>query len=65
MFNLLFQKTIKWGIITPIITSIAPEVFVQVIFSSRKIVAKKKPKGIINVRRRLAIPTGMCIKALL
>ena len=64
MFNLLFQKTIKWGIITPIITSIAPEVFVQVIFSSRKIAAKTKPKGIINTRSKLAIPTVMSIKAL-
>ena len=65
MFNFLFQKTIKWGTITPIITRIAPEIFVQVIFSSRKITAKIKPKGIINTRSKLAIPTGMFLKALL
>ena len=65
MLNFLFQKTIKWGIITPIMPMIAPVAFVKVMLSPRKIAAKIKPKGIINTKSKLAIPTVMCLKALL
>ena len=65
MLNFLLHKTIKWGITTPIMTKIAPAAFIKVMLSPRKIVAKIKPKGIINTRSKLAIPTVMCLKALL
>ena len=65
MFNFLLNKTIKWGIVTPIMTMIAPVAFVKVMLSPRKISAKIKPKGLINTRSKLAIPTVMCLKALL
>ena len=65
MLNFLFHKTIKWGITTPIITMIAPADLVKVMLSPRKISAKIKPKGIINTRSKLAIPTVMFLKALL
>ena len=65
MLNFLFHKTIKWGIVTPIMTMIAPVAFVKVMLSPRKIAAKIKPKGIINTRNKLAIPTDMYLKALL
>ena len=65
MFNFLFNKTIKKGKTTPIITIIAPADLVKVILSPRRIAAKKKPKGIINTKSKLAIPTVMCLKALL
>ena len=65
MLNLLFHKTIKWGSPTPIMTMIAPAALVKVMLSPRKIVAKIKPKGIINTRNKLAIPTDMYLKALL
>ena len=65
MLNFPFQKTIKWGIVTPIMTMIAPAAFVKVILSPRKIAAKIKPKGIINTKSKLAIPTVMFFKALL
>ena len=65
MLNFLLHKTIKWGIVTPIMTMIAPVAFVKVMLSPRKIAAKIKPKGIINTRSKLAIPTVMFFKALL
>ena len=65
MFNFLFNIITNWGVITPIITRTAPKVFVEEIFSPRKIAAKKKPKGIINTKNKLAIPTVMFFKALL
>ena len=65
MLNFPFHKTIKWGIVTPIMTMIAPVAFVKVMLSPRKIAAKIKPKGIINTRNKLAIPTDMYLKALL
>ena len=65
MLNFILHKTIKWGIVTPIMTMIAPDAFVKVILSPRKIAAKIKPKGIINTKSKLAIPTVMCLNALL
>ena len=65
MLNFPFQKTIKWGIVTPIMTMIAPVAFVKVMFSPSKISAKIKPKGIINTRSKLAIPRVIFLKALL
>ena len=65
MLNFLFHKTIKWGIVTPIMTMIAPVAFVKVMLSPRKIAAKIKPKGIINTISKLAIPNVMFLKALL
>ena len=65
MFNFFFNIFINWGVITPIITRTAPKDFVGEMFSPRKIVAKIKPKGIINTKNKLAIPNVMCLKALL
>ena len=65
MLNILLHITIKWGITTPIMTKIAPAALVKVMLSPRKIAAKIKPKGIINTRSKLAIPTVMSLKALL
>ena len=65
MLNLPFHKTVNWGIVTPIMTMIAPVAFVKVMLSPRKIAAKIKPKGIINTRSKLAIPRVIFLKALL
>ena len=65
MLNFLLHKTTKCGITTPIMTKIAPVAFVKVMLSPSKISAKIKPKGIINTRSKLAIPTVMFLKALL
>ena len=65
MLNFLLHKTTKCGITTPIMTKIAPAAFVNVMLSPRKIAAKIKPKGIINTKNKLAIPTVMFFKALL
>ena len=65
MLNLPFHKTVKWGIVTPIMTMIAPVAFVKVMLSPSKIAAKIKAKGIINTRSKLAIPTVIFLKAML
>ena len=65
MLNLPFHKTVKWGIVTPIMTMIAPVAFVKDMLSRRKIAAKINPKGIINTRSKLAIPRVIFLKALL
>jgi hypothetical protein len=55
----------KCGNATPIITSIAPFALIHVISSPTNTAAKINPKGIIETRNKLAIPTGMWRIALL